>query len=81
MVLHVCVEVDAGARVVTASLLTMTVAVGPGDWVLVHSGMVLGLLTEDEAKDALHLRDPGPVVLRMEPWGHKSGQGTVRGHR
>ena len=76
-----CVEVDAGDRVVTASLLTMTDAVGPGDWVLVHSGMVLGLLTEDEAKDALHVRDPGSVVLRMEPWGQESGHGTVRSHR
>jgi hydrogenase maturation factor len=81
MVLPGCVEVDAGDRMITASLLTMTDAVGPGDWVLVHSGMVLGLLTEDEAKDALHLRDPGPVVPRREPWRQQSGQGTVGGHR
>lgn len=53
-----CVDVDAGDRVVTASLLTMTDAVQAGDWVLMHSGMVLGLLTEQEAKDALKLRYP-----------------------
>ena len=53
-----CVDVDAGDRVVTASLLTMTDAVEAGDWVLLHSGMVLGLLTEQEAKDALMLRNP-----------------------
>ena len=53
-----CVDVDAGDRVVTASLLTMTDAVQAGDWVLLHSGMVLGLLTEEEARDALDLRSP-----------------------
>jgi hydrogenase assembly chaperone HypC/HupF len=52
------VEVDDGVRVTTASLLTMTDAVAPGDWVLMHSGMVLGVLTEEEAKDALDLRNP-----------------------
>jgi hydrogenase maturation factor len=53
-----CVDVDTGDRVVTASLLTMSDAVQAGDWVLMHSGMVLGLLTEEEAKDALGLRSP-----------------------
>ena len=53
-----CVDVDAGDRVVTASLITMTDAVRVGDWVLMHSGMVLDLLTEAEAKDALTLRNP-----------------------
>jgi hydrogenase maturation factor len=53
-----CVDVDAGDRVVTASLLTMSDAVQVGDWVLMHSGMVLGLLTEQEAKDALEIRNP-----------------------
>ena len=52
-----CVDVDAGDRVVTASLLTMTDEVQAGDWVLLHSGMVLGLLTEEEARDALDLRN------------------------
>jgi len=52
-----CVEVDTGDRVLTASLLAMDDAVGPGDWVLVHSGLVLGRLTDDEARDALELRN------------------------
>ena len=53
-----CVEVDAGDRIITASLLAMPDAVGPGDWVLMHSGLVLGRLTEAEARDALELRNP-----------------------
>jgi hydrogenase maturation factor len=52
------VEVRAGHRVMTASLLAVTDAVGPGDWVLVHSGLVLARLTEQETRDALELRDP-----------------------
>jgi len=51
------VQVDAGDRVITASLLAMPDAVGPGDWVLMHSGLVLGRLTEHEARDALELRN------------------------
>ena len=53
-----CVEVNTGDRVITASLLAMTDTVGPGDWVLMHSGLVLGLLTEQEARDAIELRNP-----------------------
>lgn len=53
-----CAEVDAGGRTITASLLAMSDAVGPGDWVLMHSGLVLGRLTEHEARDALELRNP-----------------------
>jgi len=52
-----CVEVAAGDRIITASLLAMPDAVGPGDWVLMHSGLVLGRLTEHEARDALELRN------------------------
>ena len=52
-----CVEVDAGDRIITASLLAMSDAVGPGDWVLMHSGLVLGRLSEHEARDALELRN------------------------
>ena len=62
-----CIEVDAGDRVITASLLMMTDAVGPGDWVLMHSGLVLGRLTEHEAKDALELRNPANEGLRIRP--------------
>ncbi|HEY8619442.1 MAG TPA: HypC/HybG/HupF family hydrogenase formation chaperone [Dermatophilaceae bacterium] len=53
-----CIEVNTGDRVITASLLAMTDTVGPGDWVLMHSGLVLGRLTEQEARDALELRNP-----------------------
>lgn len=52
------VEVDAGGRVITASLIAMDDAVGPGDWVLMHSGLVLGRLTDQEATEALELRNP-----------------------
>jgi len=51
------VDVDAGDRVITASLLAMPDAVGAGDWVLMHSGLVLGRLTEHEARDALEIRN------------------------
>ena len=51
------VRVRAGDRDITASLLAVTETVGPGDWVLVHSGLVLNLLTEPEARDALELRE------------------------
>jgi len=53
-----CVQVHAGDREVTASLLTVSDTVGPGDWVLMHSGLVLARLTEQEARDALELREP-----------------------
>ncbi len=58
------VRVRAGGREITASLLAVSdddraeVTVGPGDWVMVHSGLVLNLLTEPEARDALELRGP-----------------------
>jgi len=52
------VQVRAGERVLTASLLAVTDPLGPGDWVVVHSGLVLGSLTEQEAADALELREP-----------------------
>ena len=52
------VQVRAGDREITASLLAVNDLVEPGDWVLVHSGLVLGRLTDQEAKDALQLRKP-----------------------
>jgi hydrogenase maturation factor len=52
-----CVEVRAAGRDITASLLAFSDTVEPGDWVLVHSGLVLARLTEQEARDALELRD------------------------
>lgn len=57
------VQVRAGGREITASLLAVSdaddaeVIVAPGDWVLVHSGLVLNLLSEPEARDALELRE------------------------
>ena len=42
----------------SASLLAVSDTVGPGDWVLVRSGLVLARLTEHEAMDALELREP-----------------------
>lgn len=52
-----CVEVRTGGREITASLLAVADELAPGDWVLVHSGLVLDRLTEAEARDALELRD------------------------
>ncbi len=51
------VQIRAGDRKITASLLAVNDPVEPGDWVLVHSGLVLERLTEHEASDALELRD------------------------
>lgn len=51
------VEVETGGRIITASLLAMPDAVGPGDWVLMHSGLVLGRLSEEEARDAFAIRN------------------------
>ena len=59
-----CVEVRTGGRDVTASLLAVSDDLGPGDWVLVHSGLILARLTEQEAVDALDLRNATSVVSR-----------------
>ncbi len=40
------------------SLLTLTEAVRPGDWVVLHSGFALARLTADEAREAIALRTP-----------------------
>ena len=59
------VRVQTGGREITASLLALGDVgasggsgdvVVPGDWVLVHSGLVLNLLTEPEVREALELR-------------------------
>lgn len=52
------VVVLAAGREVAASLLAVSDPLRPGDWVVVHSGLVLGRLTEQEAADALALRAP-----------------------
>lgn len=58
------VEVHAGGRDISASLLAFSETVAPGDWVLVHSGIVLARLTEQEAREALELRSPTPEGAR-----------------
>jgi hydrogenase maturation factor len=49
-------QVQVGGTVVEAALLTSPHEIEQGDWVLVHSGLVLERLTEHEARDALALR-------------------------
>jgi len=53
-----CVQILAGDREISGSLLAISETIRPGDWVLVHSGLVLARLTENEAKDALEIREP-----------------------
>ena len=43
----------------TVSLLTLDGPVGPGDWLLCHSGFALRRLTPQEAHDAAALRATG----------------------
>ena len=52
-----CVQVLAGDREINGSLLAVSETILPGDWVLVHSGLVLARLTENEARDALEIRE------------------------
>jgi len=52
-----CARIRAGDREITASLMAVSAPIRPGDWVLVHSGLVLERLTEQEARDALQLRE------------------------
>ena len=55
--------VSAGERTMRVSLLTLDEPVEPGDWVLAHAGFALARLTEDQALEALALREP----VRKEP--------------
>ncbi len=52
------VLVGLGDRQVEVSLLTLQEPVTVGDWLLVHCGLALAHLTEDEALDALSIRTP-----------------------
>jgi hydrogenase maturation factor len=52
-----CVLIRTGDREITASLLAFSDTVAAGDWVLAHSGLVLARLSEQEARDALELRE------------------------
>jgi hydrogenase expression/formation protein HypC len=53
-----CAKIRAGDREITASLMAVSTPIVPGDWVLVHSGLVLERLTDQEARDALQLGEP-----------------------
>ena len=54
--------VSGGGRTRTVSLLTLTEAVRPGDWVVVHSGFALARLTAEEASEATALRTTSPTI-------------------
>lgn len=50
--------VRTGARDVRVSLLTLDEPVAPGDWLMVHAGFALARLTEQQAVEALAMREP-----------------------
>jgi hydrogenase maturation factor len=66
-----CVQITAGGRRITGSLLAVSDPVELGDWVVVHSGLVLARLTEREALDALQVRESGARVKSEEPGAHE----------
>ncbi len=45
-----------GTRRSTVSLLALHEPVGPGGWLLVHSGLALAVVTPEEAEDAHGIR-------------------------
>jgi hydrogenase expression/formation protein HypC len=67
------VEVLYDARVVVEhdgrheEVLTMTLddAIGPGDWVVIHSGFVLERISEARATDALAIRSTPPETTDL----------------
>ena len=50
------ISIALDGRTATVSVMLLDAAPTVGDWVLVHSGFVLGKLTEAEARAALHMR-------------------------
>lgn len=50
------VAIELGGRTATVSAMLLDTVPAVGDWVLVHSGFVLGTLTETEAHEALDIR-------------------------
>jgi hydrogenase expression/formation protein HypC len=54
--------VSGGGRTRTVSLLTLTDPVTPGNWVVIHSGFALALLTAEEAGEATALRTTTPTI-------------------
>ncbi|WP_159451436.1 HypC/HybG/HupF family hydrogenase formation chaperone [Demequina sp. NBRC 110054] len=62
------VVVEAEGRAFDAANLTPgEVPLHSGDWVIVHSGFVLGTLSEAEALDALAIRAAEPAPPRGRP--------------
>jgi hydrogenase expression/formation protein HypC len=61
--------VDVGGRTADASLLTLADAVAVGDWLLVHSGFALAVLSAAEAEEALAIRSHAvpPATGRDHP--------------
>ena len=54
--------VRAGERELRASLLTLDEPVAPGDWLMVHAGFALARITEQQAEEALAMREPTAEV-------------------
>ena len=54
--------VSGGGRTRTVSLLTLSEQVIPGDWLVIHAGFALGLLTAEEAREATALRNTSPTT-------------------
>jgi hydrogenase expression/formation protein HypC len=54
--------VCAGGRTRGVSTLTLTDALTPGDWIVMHSGFALARLTSEEAGEALALRATRPGI-------------------
>lgn len=46
----------------TVSLLATDAPVEPGDWVLVHSGFVLGRLTDDDVRQLIDVATEGGLT-------------------
>jgi len=51
------VHARVGERIVTVSLLTIDGPVEPGEWLQVHSGFALARLTDQERREAEHIRN------------------------
>ena len=49
-------DVEVAGRVVAVSLLALGEPVSPGDWLLVHSGVAVARLTDDDVQIQRQLR-------------------------
>lgn len=50
-------EVETRTRTVTVSRMLLDESPRAGDWVLTHSGFALAVLTSEQARDALRIRN------------------------